>query len=110
MGLQELQSALQRMPRGFGDWLRQQREARRLTLRALAQEMGISPLEVSDVEHGRLDVEDSGASCDRWCEVLGVTPEDFVDARYRCRDEQEEWAKANPGAVQWLRDAARRPD
>lgn len=100
--------ALEGAPPGFGDWLRRKREACRLTVSALALEMGVSPLEVSDVEHGRLAPDAWGATPDRWCEALGIAPEDFVDAQARCEAEQEEWARANPEAMQWLRDNARR--
>lgn len=57
-----------REQRKFGERVRELREAKKMTLRALAKALGVSAPFVSDVEHGRRMPSDVA----KWASVLGV--------------------------------------
>jgi transcriptional regulator with XRE-family HTH domain len=61
------------MPRVFGDYLREQRARRRLTLRKFCQRAGLDPGNVSKLERGLLPAPESEETLTRYASALRIS-------------------------------------
>ncbi len=61
----------------FGDYARVQRENRRISLRSLAEALGLSAPYVSDIERGNRNPPDR-EKLTRWANLIGEEPEAFI--------------------------------
>lgn len=90
------------VPKGvsLGEAVRSLREDQRLTLRALAEKVGISAPFLSDLEHGRRQT-------DRYAELaeaLGVAEASLRELDTRVTPDLKEWLTSNPRLVSLLKD------
>lgn len=93
----------------MGPFIRQQREARGLSLRAFAALLGISAAHQSDIEHGRR--RPSPELMGRMAEALEVDIQELKVRDARMSEELKQWMEENPSVVHLLhqvrdRDAA----
>jgi transcriptional regulator with XRE-family HTH domain len=93
----------------MGPFIRQQREARGLSLRALAGLLSISAAHQSDIEHGRR--RPSPELMRRIAETLKVDLQELKVRDARMGEELKQWMEENPSVVHLLhqvrdRDAA----
>jgi len=102
--LEEARSA----PPAFGDWLRQRREEKRLTLRAMADRMGVTAPFLSDVEHGRRNL--TGRRLGDAAMALGLPVEELETARADVDAELRRWIAEHPRLVRWLRSLKARQE
>lgn len=86
------------MGRDTGSAIRAARKANGMSLRALAEKLGVSTPFLCDVELNRRGAERHLGNI---CRVLGV-PRDVLAASHLCRDEIE-WIEARPGVLARLR-------
>ena len=91
-----------RVPTGvsLGEAVRILREDQRITLRALAEKVGVSAPFLSDLEHGRRQT-------DRYSELaeaLGVPEADLRALDPRVTPELKDWLATNPRLVSLLKD------
>ena len=97
----EVLLALKHRPKHFGLWLRERREAQRLSLRAMGAVLGLSPMFLCDLEHGRRHL------TDQWlpgvARVLGVTTEEIVARRCEMEIDLATWIASHPKLLEWLR-------
>ena len=90
------------VPQGvsLGEAVRILREDQRLTLRALAEKVGVSAPFLSDLEHGRRQT-------DRYVELaaaLGVDEDALRQLDARVTPELKDWLATNPRLVSLLKD------
>ena len=83
----------------LGEAVRLLRTERQMTLRALADKIGVSPPFLSDLEHGRRQTN----QYDALAEALGVSVEDLRKLDGRVTD-LKDWLADNPQLVELLRD------
>jgi len=84
----------------LGDAIRRLREERRLSLRALAEQVGISAPFLSDIEHDR-------RRTDKLSEIaaaLGVDALVLRELDGRVPQDLKDWLGDNPGLVTFLKD------
>lgn len=91
-----------RVPQGvsLGEAVRLLREGQRLTLRALAEKVGVSAPFLSDLEHGRRQT-------DRYAQLagaLGVDEEELRQLDARVTTELKDWLATHPRLVSLLKD------
>lgn len=60
----------------FGDLINQWRIAKRMTLRDVAEEVGVSPIHICDIEHGKRNP--SRALAERLCSLFEMQEYDVV--------------------------------
>lgn len=84
----------------LGEAVRMLREERRITLRALAERIGVSAPFLSDVEHNRRSTD----KLPELAEALGVPVEDLQRLDGRVPPDLKEWLAANPGLVSLLKE------
>jgi len=92
-----------RIPEGvqsLGEAIRLLREARGLTLRGLAEKVGVSAPFLSDLEHGRRQTE----RYDEFAKALGVDVAALRDLDSRVTPVLKEWLADNPKLVVLLKD------
>lgn len=70
---------------GFGNYLREKREERRISMTEMAEKLGISVAYLSYIERDRLDGR-KDELIQRACVVLGLDPEEAYAAARRCYD------------------------
>jgi transcriptional regulator with XRE-family HTH domain len=80
----------------FGPYVKRERESRKLGLRDLAEQLGISPAYVSRVEHGTLDPTEEVVV--KWAKALGQDPDFMMALLGRIRADLVQQIKRNPGA------------
>jgi transcriptional regulator with XRE-family HTH domain len=95
--------AVRQIPSGvktLGEAVRVLRESQGLTLRALAEKVGVSAPFLSDLEHGRrqTDRHEDLAS------ALGVSAEALRDLDSRVAPELKDWLAENPKLIALLKD------
>ena len=89
----------------YGETIRAAREAKRMTLRALARTLGVSAPYVSDIEHDRgrhFSVENEA----KVCELLDIHPAEIEASKGYTR-ELADWIKDNPEVIRMLRESRR---
>jgi transcriptional regulator with XRE-family HTH domain len=84
---------------GFGEAIRWARNERKMTLRALATTVGVTPPFQSDLEHGRRET----ARVAEYAKALNVELSD-LECRQGVTEDLTEWLKKNPKIVKLLRD------
>lgn len=84
----------------LGEAIRVLREQRRMTLRALAERVGVSAPFLSDIEHNRRSTDKLEAIA----EVLEVPVEELRQLDGRVPPDLKEWLASHPGLVSLLRD------
>lgn len=88
----------------LGEAIRRARVAKGMSLRALAERIGVSAPFLSDLEHGRRNT----TELPRIAQVLDVPLEELRRLEARVEKELKEWLEANPGILALLRDTRRR--
>jgi len=94
---------LTRVPAGIrslGEAIRHLREARGMTLKALAETVGVSAPFLSDVEHNRRSTDKLSA----FAQALGVDEEELQRFDGRLSQDLKQWISDNPEVVQLLRE------
>lgn len=84
----------------LGEAIRSLREAQGLTLRSLAEKVGVTPPFLSDLEHDRRKTD----RLDKFAQVLGVTLEELQKFDTRVSPDLKDWLGANPQLLAILRD------
>lgn len=87
----------------LGQAIREAREKKGMTLRALATAVGVTAPFLSDLEHGRRRTTLLAEIAD----VLGVPLQDLEAAEARVDLKIKEWIEQNPGLVALLRESKR---
>jgi transcriptional regulator with XRE-family HTH domain len=93
--------ALKHIPQHFGGWLRERREQRKLSLRAMGALLDLSPMFLCDIEHGNRRLLDH--QLPRFASVLGTTVEQLVARRCELEGDLATWVASHPNLVEWLR-------
>jgi transcriptional regulator with XRE-family HTH domain len=86
--------------RTLGEAIRTLREARKLTLRALALKVGVSAPFLSDLEHDRRKTD----QLDGFADALGVPVEELRKLDVRITPEFKDWLLEQPALVAFLKD------
>lgn len=86
----------------LGSFIRTKREAKKLSLRGLAEQLDIAPAHQSDIEHGRRYP--SPDVLERTAKALGVDLDEMKAADTRVQRELKEWLEQNPGVQTLLKD------
>ena len=94
--------ALQHIPKHFGSWLRERREERGLTLRAMGKVLRLSPMFLCDIEHGNRRLLDH--QLPGFAAVLGTTVSELVARRCEMEGDLATWVASHPDLVAWLRN------
>lgn len=84
----------------LGQRIRQLREAQGLSLRALAEKVGVSAPFLSDLEHGRRGTEKIPAIA----KALGIAAKDLEKLSGKLPPELKSWLTDNPSVVELLQD------
>jgi transcriptional regulator with XRE-family HTH domain len=84
----------------LGQKIRELREARQLSLRALAEKVGVSAPFLSDLEHGRRGTE----KVDEIARALGVNANELRKLSGKLTPELKTWLAENPGVVALLQE------
>ena len=84
----------------LGQKIRELREARQLSLRALAEKAGVSAPFLSDLEHGRRGTE----RIDDIARALGVKASDLRKLDGKLTPELKQWLTQNPSVVTLLQE------
>lgn len=84
----------------LGEAIRRLREAQGMTLRALAEKVGVTPPFLSDLEHDRRKTD----RLDRFAEVLGTPIEELQRLDTRISSEMKDWLGENPQLLAMLRE------
>ena len=84
----------------MGQKIRELREARQLSLRALAEKVGVSAPFLSDLEHGRRGTE----KVDEIARALGVNANELRKLSGKLTPELKTWLAENPGVVALLQE------
>jgi len=106
----------------LGQAIREAREAKGITVRALARGVGLSAPVMSDLEHGRC-VAPPGSSCcldaghpcpsapklPEIAAALGIPLDELRGIETRAEQSIKDWVDKNPGIVALLRMTRRRP-
>jgi transcriptional regulator with XRE-family HTH domain len=85
---------------GLGEFIRKQRESKQLSLRAFAEQLGISAAHESDIEHNRR--KPSIDLMTRMAEVLEVGLEELRALDARMSADLKKWMEDNPKVVRML--------
>lgn len=84
----------------LGQRIRELREEQNMSLRALADKVGVSAPFLSDLEHGRRGTE----KVDEIAKALGVPAKDLSKLSGKLPPELKSWLSENPSAVELLRE------
>lgn len=84
----------------LGEAIRGLREAQGLTLRSLAEKVGVTPPFLSDLEHDRRKTD----RLEKFAEVLGVSVDVLQQFDTRVSAEMKDWLGANPQLLALLRE------
>ena len=84
----------------LGEAVRLLREQQGLTLRGLAEKVGVSAPFLSDLEHGRRQTE----KYEQFASALNVSVEELKATDSRLTSDLKEWLHANPKLVSLLKD------
>ena len=84
----------------LGEAIRRLREAQGMTLRSLAEKVGVTPPFLSDLEHDRRKTD----RLERFAEVLSVELESLQAFDTRVTSEMKEWLTENPELLVLLRE------
>lgn len=88
------------MTPNLGSFIRSAREEQKVSLRALADRVGIAPAFQSDIEHGRRYP--SPDVLERTAKALKVSVEEMHEHDTRVRRELKAWLEENPGISKLL--------
>jgi len=83
----------------LGEAIRSLREAQGMTLRGLAEKVGVTPPFLSDLEHDRRKTD----RLEKFAEVLGASVEDLRRLDTRVTSDLKDWLGANPDLLDVLR-------
>jgi transcriptional regulator with XRE-family HTH domain len=86
--------------RSLGEAIRLLREDQGMTLRALAEKVGVSAPFLSDLEHGRRQTD----KYDELAAALRVSVDDLKELDPRVTTELQQWLTENPKLVALLKD------
>lgn len=87
-------------PKTLAEFVRARREAKKLSLRALATKVNVSAAFLSDLEHGRRFPSDDVR--DQIADALDVTRDEMKGVDARVRGELKDWLNANPDVSRLL--------
>ncbi|MGZ3747132.1 MAG: helix-turn-helix domain-containing protein [Pseudobdellovibrionaceae bacterium] len=94
------QFAIPKGTKTLGEAIRVLREDQGMTLRALAEKVGVSAPFLSDIEHGRRQTD----KIINFAVALNVNPEDLKAFDSRIPSDLKDWLAENPKLVGFLKD------
>jgi transcriptional regulator with XRE-family HTH domain len=90
----------------FGDLLRENRVAKNISLRKFAEQVGVSPTYLSQVEQGNMDPP-TAERVKKMAEILGVNPDEWVALAGRVPDDLPKIIRKQPIQIpELLREAS----